>query len=122
VDDPTIRCPFCGKDTPGSSRYCIRCGRPVGIGRPVRINVAGEDMNLPVLYAMVALLVLAGLFPPWETPPGQAPEFLGFHFILHQPESGPGGVVSRLLLTIELVTIAVGGLYFSWLLRKRSDE
>lgn len=79
-------------------------------------------MNLPVLYAMVALLILAGLFPPWETPPGQAPEFLGFHFILHQPGSGTGGgadgVVSRLLLTIELVTIAVGGLYFSWLLRK----
>nr|MBI3614241.1 hypothetical protein [Nitrospirota bacterium] len=76
-------------------------------------------MNLPVLYAMVALLILAGLFPPWETPPGHPPEFLGFHFILSGTEAS-GGVVSRLLLTIELVTIAVAGLYGSWLLRKKS--
>ncbi|WP_447987644.1 hypothetical protein [Nitrospira sp. Nam74] len=81
-------------------------------------------MNLPILYGMVAGLIAAILFPPWETAPGQPPAFLGFHFIL-APSGGEGvvqedaGVISRLLLTIELVTIAVAGLYFAWLFRKR---
>jgi hypothetical protein len=72
---------------------------------------------------MAVLLVLAVLFPPWEAPPGTPPEFLGFHFVLDAPASpsgGPGtGVISRLLLTVEVVTVAVGGLYFSWLFRKK---
>ena len=78
-------------------------------------------MSLPILYVMVALLGLALLFPPFESPPGQPPEFLGFHFLLGPPDSGTAGsgVVSRLLLTIELVTIAVAGLYLSWLFRKK---
>ena len=81
-------------------------------------------MNLPILYGMVAGLIAAVLFPPWETPPGQPPAFLGFHFILTPPASGgmaqgDAGVISRLLLTIELVTIAVAGLYFAWLFRKK---
>lgn len=76
-------------------------------------------MNLPALYTMVALLILACLVPPWESRPGRPPEFLGFHFILGGAEI-TGGIVSRLLLTIELVTIAVAGLYGSWLLRKKS--
>ena len=67
---------------------------------------------------MVALLILALLFPPWETPPEDAPEFLGFHFILSPPS--PVAVVSRILQTIQLVTIAVGGMYFSWLFRSKS--
>jgi len=75
-------------------------------------------MYLPALYVMVALLVLAMLVPPWETPPGQPPEFLGFHFLLSPPQ--PDAVVSRLLITIELFTIAVAGLYFSWLFRRKS--
>lgn len=75
-------------------------------------------MNLLVLYVMVGLLILAVLFPPWETPPGQSPEFLGFNFILSPSE--PDSVVSRLLITIELVTIAMAGIYLSWLFRKRS--
>jgi hypothetical protein len=77
-------------------------------------------MNMPALYTMVVLILLALLFPPWETPAGQSPEFLGVHFVLTPPEtpSGGQGVVSRLLLTIELVTIVVGGIYFSWLFRK----
>ena len=73
---------------------------------------------MPVLYTMVGLLLLALLVPPWETPPGQPPEFLGFHFILNPPESD--SIVSRLLITIELVTIAMAGFYLSWLFRKRS--
>ena len=76
-----------------------------------------EVMNLPVLYATVGLLLLALLFPAWETPPGQSPEFLGFHFMLSPPE--PDSVVSRLLITIELVTIAMAGFYLSWLFRKK---
>lgn len=83
-----------------------------------------DDMNLPILYGMVAGLIAAVLFPPWETLPGQPPAFLGFHFIL-SPSASDGmaqegaGVISRLLLTIELVTIAVAGLYFAWLFRKK---
>ena len=73
---------------------------------------------MPVLYTMVGLLLLALLIPPWETPPGQPPEFLGFHFILNPPESD--SIVSWLLITIELVTIAMAGFYLSWLFRKRS--
>jgi hypothetical protein len=66
---------------------------------------------------MVAMLVLAVLFPPWETPPSMPPEFLGMHFILSPPI--PDAVMSRLLLTIELVTIAIAGLYGSFLFRQK---
>jgi hypothetical protein len=76
-----------------------------------------EGLNLRVLYSMVAVLVLALLFPPWEAPPTQAPEFLGLHFILSPPT--PDAVVSRLLMTIELVTIAIAGLYGAFLFRQR---
>jgi hypothetical protein len=83
-----------------------------------------EEMNVTILYAMVAALIVAVLFPPWETPPGQSPQFLGFRFILNPPDVGADGqgvgVISRLLITIELVTIAVAGLYFSWLFRRKS--
>ena len=67
--------------------------------------------------SLVAMLSLAILFPPWETPPSQAPEFLGLHFILSPPT--PDAIVSRLLLTIELVTIAIAGLYGSFLFRQK---
>jgi hypothetical protein len=65
---------------------------------------------------MVAALSLALLFPPWETPPSKAPEFLGLHFIFNPPT--PDAIVSRLLLTIELVTIAIAGLYGSFFFRQ----
>lgn len=77
-----------------------------------------EEMNLRVLYVMVLGLVLAVLFPPWETAPGEAPEFLGFHFILTGPGPESDGVISRFLWIIELVTIAIAGFYFSWYFRK----
>ena len=78
---------------------------------------------MPALYWMVALLILAVLFPPWETPPERPPEFLGFHFILSPPNTDVNGgeqhgIISRLLLTVELTTITIGGLYLSWILRK----
>lgn len=119
-----MNCRACGQALPPASRFCIGCGKPVANpflspDRTARAGLEAEDMNLPVLYAMAAFLILAGLFPPWESQPGHPPEFLGFHFILSGKEV-TGGIVSRLLLTIEFVTIAVAGLYVSWLLRKKS--
>ncbi|MEK6526616.1 MAG: zinc ribbon domain-containing protein [Nitrospirota bacterium] len=120
-------CGACGHELPDQSRFCTRCGQAVldsSQARPATkpatksVGPEAEEMNMTVLYVMVGLLGLALLFPPWETPPAQPPEFLGFHFILSPPESD--AVVSRLLMTIELVTIAVAGFYLSWLFRKRA--
>ena len=113
-------CPSCRRELPEIYRFCTQCGSGLnGDSRsgPVKQIEASEALNLRVLYGMVAVLVLALLFPPWETPPSQAPEFLGLHFILSPP--APDAVVSRLLITIELVTIAIAGLYGSFLFRKR---
>jgi hypothetical protein len=66
---------------------------------------------------MVVLLILALVFPPWETSPSQEPEFLGMHFVLAPP--APEAVISRMLLTIELVTIAIAGMYGAFLFRKK---
>jgi hypothetical protein len=54
-------------------------------------------MTVTILYGMVGLLILGALFPPWESPPGQPPEFLGFHVVGGSPGTA---VISRLLLTI----------------------
>ncbi len=113
-------CHHCGQELPDESRFCTRCGRLViGPASKPPAGPAAEEMNVRVLYVMVAVLLLALLFPPYESPPGQPPEFLGFYFILSPPESG---VVSRLLLAIELVTIAVTGFYLSWLFRRKRNE
>jgi len=64
---------------------------------------------------MVGLLILAVLFPPWQTALDQPLEFLGFHFILTPPSDGAQR--SPVLQTIQLFTIAVAGLYFSWVYR-----
>jgi len=119
-------CPSCRRELPEISRYCTQCGQrlhgdhvdftPATPPAP-RIEPAGDQLNLHILYGMVVTLSLAILFPPWETPPSQAPEFLGLHFILTPPTSE--AVVSRLLLTIELVTIAIAGLYGSFLFRQK---
>ena len=119
-------CPACRQELPEISRYCSQCGQrlhadPVELpptpppSRPVEQQPG--QLNVEVLYGMVAMLSLALLFPPWETPPSQAPEFLGLHFILSPPT--PEAIVSRLLLTIELVTIAIAGLYGSFLFRQK---
>src|SRR6185295_1120110 len=113
------RCPHCGHEAPEISRFCTRCGTSLRGGED-RATPRGnsephsrEELNLNVLYAMVGVLILALLIPPWETPAGLPPEFLGFHFFLSPPPAGTEpGVISRLLLTIELVTIAAAGLYF----------
>jgi hypothetical protein len=110
-------CPSCRREWPEIYRYCTHCGNQLdGPPRPIgSASVAPEGLNLHILYGMVALLVLALLFPPWETPPAQPPQFLGLHFILAPPS--PDAVVSRLVITIELVTIAIAGLYGAFLFR-----
>ena len=113
-------CPSCQRELPEIYRYCTQCGSNLDGGSPPKTakpDGAPDALNLPVLYGMVAMLVLALLFPPWETPPSQAPEFLGLHFILSPPT--PDAVVSRLLVTIELVTIAIAGLYGAFLFRSK---
>jgi hypothetical protein len=113
-------CPSCQRQQADLNRYCIGCGRQFdGALQPSRAQADStpEALNLQILYGMVGLLILAVLFPPWETPPSQPPDFLGMHFILTPPTSD--AVVSHLLLTIELVTIAIAGLYGSFLFRKR---
>lgn len=115
-------CPACNRSQPEINRFCIQCGRRLD-GRtndsqaPRSNRSAQEQLNLTVLYGMVAGLILALLFPPWETPPTQTPEFLGMHFILSPPAQE--AVVSRMLLTIELVTIAIAGMYGAFLFRKK---
>jgi hypothetical protein len=100
----------------------MQCGRRLD-GRtdnPSNSNLNGPgrgQLNIMVLYGMVVVLILAVLFPPWETPPTQIPEFLGMYFILSPP--APEAVVSRMLLTIELVTIAIAGMYGAFLFRKK---
>jgi hypothetical protein len=113
-------CPRCRKELPEIYRYCTECGSPLDasvVTSSAKTAFSPEALNLQVLYGMVAVLVLALLFPPWETPPTQAPEFLGLHFILAPPT--PDAVVSRLLMTIELVTIAIAGFYGAFLFRQR---
>ena len=113
-------CPSCQRELPEIYRYCTQCGTNLdGASRPIptKSDSTPASLNLQVLYGMVATLILALLFPPWETPPSQAPEFLGLHFILAPPT--PDAVVSRLLITIELVTIAIAGLYGAFLFRKQ---
>ena len=117
-------CPACRRELPEISRYCSQCGQRLHADHvdisppppPPKTSGPGQ-LNIEILYIMVALLSLALLFPPWETPPSQAPEFLGLHFILNPPT--PEAIVSRLLLTIELVTIAIAGLYSSFLFRQK---
>ncbi|THI87124.1 MAG: zinc ribbon domain-containing protein [Nitrospira sp. CG24A] len=119
-------CPSCRRELPEISRYCSQCGQrlhadhvdtsPPPPPPPPKTSGPGQ-LNIEILYIMVGLLSLALLFPPWETPPSQAPEFLGLHFILNPPT--PEAIVSRLLLTIELVTIAIAGLYSSFLFRQK---
>jgi hypothetical protein len=123
------RCPSCREEQPEINRYCSQCGQrlladpvevpppPPSPSQPPRAELPPGQLNVQVLYGMVAMLSLAILFPPWETPPSQDPEFLGLHFILSPPT--PDAIMSRLLLTIELVTIAIAGMYGAFLFRQK---
>lgn len=114
-------CPSCGHALPEINRYCTHCGaavEPLAVSTPTQPGTAAkEQLNLNILYGMVTVLIVALLMPPWETPPSQPATFLGFHFILSPPQ--PDAIVSRLLLTIELTTTAIAGLYLSFLFRTR---
>ncbi len=115
-------CSSCKQSQPEINRFCIYCGQQLGATAdaclPRRPSASPrDDLNLSVLYGMVVVLILALLFPPWETPPDQPPEFLGLHFILSPP--APEAVVSRMLLTIELVTIGIAGMYGAFLFRNK---
>ncbi|PJA78658.1 MAG: hypothetical protein CO149_02825 [Nitrospirae bacterium CG_4_9_14_3_um_filter_51_5] len=111
----TKPCPSCGYDLPLKGRYCPKCGSRAD-RKPVEESKQ-EPLNLRILFIMVGLLILAVLFPPWQTPPDQTLEFLGFHFILSPPLEGAQR--SPILQTIQLFTIAVAGLYFSWAFREK---
>ena len=115
-------CPVCDRLQAEINRFCIQCGRRLD-GRAVNpasgrgaASTPGQ-LNISVLYGMVAGLLLAVLFPPWETPPTQTPEFLGMAFFLSPPTDD--AIVSRMLLTIELVTIAIAGMYGAFLFRNK---
>ncbi|NKB80744.1 MAG: hypothetical protein GKS05_02385 [Nitrospirales bacterium] len=108
-------CPFCQRDLPHHARFCPHCGKQI----PAPADATEPDaLNIHILYLMVGTLIIALLFPPWESPPGDPPQYLGFHFIFEGPT--PTAVVSRALQTIELVTIALAGLYGSWYFRGKS--
>ena len=117
-------CPTCRQSLPEINRYCTRCGQRLAVAAPHASTrptpappATPEQLNLNVLYGMVGTLILAVLFPPWETPPTQPPEFLGMHFMLSPP--APDAIVSRMLLTIELTTITIAGLYAAFFFRRR---
>lgn len=110
-------CPSCGHTLTIKGRFCPKCGSRLD-KPPERPESPQESLNLRILYVMVGLLILAVLFPPWQTPPDQALEFLGFHFILSPPVEGAQR--SPVLQTVQLFTIAVAGLYLSWLFRSRT--
>jgi hypothetical protein len=109
----TKPCSSCGYALTLNGRFCPKCGTRAD--RKSEAEPTQESLNLRILYIMVGLLILAVLFPPWQTPLDQPPEFLGFHFILSPPSVG--ALRSPILHTIQLFTIAVAGLYFSWAYR-----
>ncbi|MBS0171803.1 MAG: zinc ribbon domain-containing protein [Nitrospira sp.] len=115
-------CPACGRALPEINRYCTYCGTGVAndaeqTATPHPSGSARDQLNLHILYGMVTVLIVSVIMPPWETPPSQPAAFLGFHFILAPPQ--PDAIVSRLLLTIELTTTAIAGLYLSFLFRSK---
>ncbi|BFU95261.1 MAG: conserved protein of unknown function [Nitrospira sp.] len=119
-------CPSCRRELPELNRYCTECGQRLDAysfqDQPPETGTSAprdepESLNHHALYGMVGALILAIVFPPWETPSSQEPEFLGLRFVLAPP--APDAIISRLLLTIELVTIAIAGLYGAFLFRKK---
>ena len=109
-------CQACGHESASEARFCTGCGKRFFQESQTEAR-AREILNLRILYVMAGLLVLAVLFPPWESPPGSPPVYLGMHFILSPPE--PEAVVSRILQTVELVTLAIGGMYLAWVFRDK---
>lgn len=113
-------CAGCGSVLESEARFCPQCGQPqpsrTSEGQKRPAPAIKQEMNVTVLYVMVGILILAVLFPPWETPPDQPPAFLGFYPLWSRPKEG---VVSNMLLIIETSTVAIAGIYLSWVLRKK---
>jgi hypothetical protein len=109
-------CPTCRQAVPLHVQVCPNCGKRIP-GASLYAERSKETLNIRILYIMVGLLILAVLCPPWEAGPGEPPAYLGMHFIQSPPE--PGAVISKMLQSIELVTIAVGGMYLAWLFREK---
>lgn len=93
----------------------IETSPQIDIAPDAAAPIVGQDLHLPTLYLMAAALILAVLFPPWEAAPNDPPAFLGLHAFWTPPT--PTAVVSRMLLTIETMTIAIAGLYVAWFFR-----
>ncbi|MGE3153255.1 MAG: zinc-ribbon domain-containing protein [Nitrospiraceae bacterium] len=114
-------CVNCGIVLGSEARFCPQCGRPQPArtvdGSSPQANAIKEEMSMPVLYVMIGILLLAFLFPPWESPPSEPPAFLGFHPFRKPPTAT--AVISRMLLIIETMTTVIGGVYASWLFRRR---
>lgn len=112
-------CPVCRRTAPDHARFCSHCGSSLDltITSPSHPRDHLGELNLSVLYGMAVLLVLAVIVPPWEAPPTDPPAFLGLHPFWSAPT--PTAIISRMLLTIETTTIAIGGLYSSWLFRRK---
>jgi len=117
-------CPSCHQSLPEINRFCTQCGQRLAVTASPSLAPAPppqpttpEQLNLNVLYGMVGTLILAVLLPPWETPPSQPPEFLGFHSVLSPPN--PEAIISRMLLTVELTTVTIAGLYAAFFFRRR---
>ena len=113
-------CAQCGSVLGSEARFCPQCGHPQPSrtfeGQTPPAPAIKEEMNVTILYLMVGILILIVLFPPWETPPDQPPAFLGFYSLWSRPKEG---VVSNMLLIIETSTVAIAGVYLSWVLRKK---
>ena len=116
--EPSMKTVHPAERLPEMSRYCSQGGEsarrrrrrrsPPPPPRPPKTSGPGQ-LKVEMLYGMVAMLSLAIIFPPGKPRrPGSGIPRPAFH--LHAPP--PDAIVSRLLLTIELVTIAIAGLYW----------
>lgn len=120
-----MTCLECRRPLLDGARFCSHCGAAVVAPSATTSEpdaesshpaaAPAENLNLTALYTMALALVLAVLIPPWETPPTDPPAFLGLHPFWTPPT--PTAVVSRMLLTIEAMTIAIAGFYVSWFFR-----
>ena len=76
-------------------KTCRACGQAVPSAAPEKPASRNRDKNEP-------------------------PAYLGMHFILSPPQ--PEAVVSRVLQTVELVTLAIAGMYLAWWFRDKPED
>ena len=115
MNDPKM-CRACRQAVPSAARFCPDCGKPV-LQEPRETERAREILNLRILYVMVGAAIPTAETAPPQSTPGDPPAYLGMHFILSPPQ--PEAVVSRVLQTVELVTLAIAGMYLAWWFRDK---